>query len=360
MQKNLKRLLEIPPYALKADEKREMLEADFQELIRYHYNSCEEYKKILDLFGYDPAVDGSLEDMPMLPVRMFKEYELRSVPEEEIVKTMTSSGTSGQKVSKIFLDGENVRLQTQVLSHIMNSYLGNTRLPMLILDTPMVRRDRRMFSARGAGIIGFSVFGRKPVYALDENMELDLGALEQFAKEHRGEKVLLFGYTYMIWQFVVMKLREAGIFLNLEDGILFHVGGWKKLQKEAVNAETLNRAICETMGNIRVYNYYGMAEQLGSIFVECECGHMHCSNFSDICIRRSYDFSVADMGEKGMIELFSLLPCSYPGHILLTEDEGEILGEDDCPCGRKGKYFKIHGRIRKAEVRGCSDTFETR
>ncbi|MDP7040605.1 MAG: acyl-protein synthetase, partial [Myxococcota bacterium] len=55
---------------------------------------------------------------------------------------------------------------------------------------------------------------------------------------------------------------------------------------------------------------------------------------------------------------FSLLPWSYPGHILLTEDEGEILGEDDCPCGRLGKYFKIHGRIAEAEIRGCSDTHE--
>ena len=64
------------------------------------------------------------------------------------------------------------------------------------------------------------------------------------------------------------------------------------------------------------------------------------------------------MNEKGIVELVSVLPTSYPGHVLFTEDEGEILGEDDCPCGRKGKYFKIYGRIKNAEVRGCSDTYE--
>ena len=42
---------------------------------------------------------------------------------------------------------------------------------------------------------------------------------------------------------------------------------------------------------------------------------------------------------------------------LFTEDEGIILGEDDCPCGRKGKYFKLTGRIKQAELRGCSDTY---
>ena len=62
-------------------------------------------------------------------------------------------------------------------------------------------------------------------------------------------------------------------------------------------------------------------------------------------------------GETGIIEVVSVLPKSYPGHVLLTEDEGVILGEDDCPCGRKGKYFEVRGRMAKAEVRGCSDTF---
>ena len=44
----------------------------------------------------------------------------------------------------------------------------------------------------------------------------------------------------------------------------------------------------------------------------------------------------------------------------IGEDEGIILGEDDCPCGRKGKYFKILGRLKDAEIRGCSDTYATK
>ena len=70
------------------------------------------------------------------------------------------------------------------------------------------------------------------------------------------------------------------------------------------------------------------------------------------------DFSVADTGEKGLVQVASVLPRSYPGHILLTEDEGRVLGEDDCPCGRKGRYFEILGRVKQAEIRGCSDTYE--
>ena len=63
------------------------------------------------------------------------------------------------------------------------------------------------------------------------------------------------------------------------------------------------------------------------------------------------------MNEIGLVQLSSILPFSYPGHILLSEDTGEIIGEDDCPCGRLGKTFQIHGRVKHAEIRGCSDTY---
>jgi hypothetical protein len=33
-----------------------------------------------------------------------------------------------------------------------------------------------------------------------------------------------------------------------------------------------------------------------------------------------------------------------------------LIGEDDCKCGRNGKYFTVFGRMKGAEARGCSDT----
>ena len=97
-----------------------------------------------------------------------------------------------------------------------------------------------------------------------------------------------------------------------------------------------------------IHDYYGMVEQTGCIYMECECGHLHASNFSDVIICRPIDFSEADVGETGIIQVVSTIPESYPGHSLLTEDEGELIGVDDCPCGRKGKYFKINGRLNDA------------
>ena len=92
--------------------------------------------------------------------------------------------------------------------------------------------------------------------------------------------------------------------------------------------------------------------------MECEYGHLHASIFSDVITRKKEDFSVCNLGEEGIVQVVSAIPESYPGHSILTEDQGIILGEDDCPCGRLGKYFKITGRVKNAEVRGCSDTYE--
>ncbi|MCR4818816.1 MAG: hypothetical protein K5841_07665 [Fretibacterium sp.] len=349
------------PYGLKHDEKERVLFDGLLELTEFHREHCVEYGRILRLLGYNRNNASSTSDIPCLPVRMFKEYELLSVDRAEVIKTMTSSGTSGQQVSKIFLDRENVKNQTKTLTSIISSYIGKKRLPLLLLDTEMVKKDRSMFSARGAGIIGFTTFGRDVGYALNENMEPDLDRIRSFYEDHGAEPILMFGYTYMIWQFIVRKLEDKGLVFPFKDVVLFHVGGWKKIKDQAVDTAEYNRRVNAAFGgNVRVHNYYGMAEQLGSIFVECEYGHMHCSNYSDVHIRRPEDFSEADKGERGLIELLSLLPTSYPGHALLTEDEGEILGEDDCPCGRCGKYFKIHGRIKGAELRGCSDTYERR
>ena len=58
--------------------------------------------------------------------------------------------------------------------------------------------------------------------------------------------------------------------------------------------------------------------------------------------------------ETGVVQVVSALPRSYPGHSLLTEDLGDLLGEDDCRCGQLGRTFRVLGRVPKAELRGCS------
>ena len=339
-------------------EKESILLEIMNGLTKHHYDNCVEYRRLIDNL-YNGQVDYSeLSDIPFVPVKLFKNMELKSISKEDIFKTMTSSGTSGQQVSKIYLDKYTANVQQKVLSKIVSDFTGESRMPMIILDCPSVLKDRTKFSARGAGILGFSLFGIKRIYAFDDDMQLKMDEIMEFLKKYEGQTVFLFGFTYMIWQYFYKKLKETGTYINLENGVLIHGGGWKKLESEKVSPEQYKNGLKEVCGINRVHDYYGMVEQTGCIYMECECGHLHTSVYSDVIIRNMKDFSVCKTGEIGAIQVLSSLAYSYPGHSILTEDIGCILGEDDCQCGRKGKYIKILGRMKNAEVRGCSDTFQ--
>ena len=353
-------LLTIPPYSLDHTQKAEMLTERLGDLTRLHKDKCEEYARILEGLSFDCADIDSYLDIPFLPVRLFKERSLKSVSDDEIVKTMTSSGTTGQSVSRIYLDRRTASYQQKTMVKIVSDFTGSSRMPMIILDCPSVVKNRAMFSASGAGILGFSLFGSKKIYALDDDMKLDVEGIKAFLEQYSDQKILLFGFTFMIWQHFykeMKKLKNEGITFDLSNAVLIHGGGWKKLASEAVSSEQFKASLHDVCGLSEIHDYYGMVEQTGCIYMECECGHLHTSIFSDVITRRPYDFSVCDVGEKGIVQVVSTIPESYPGHSLLTEDEGIVLGEDDCPCGRKGKYFKIIGRLKNAEIRGCSDTY---
>jgi len=353
-------LLSSPPYGLKQRQKESILLPLLDKMTQHHREACPEYGKILRAMSNSVLSSfRALSDIPFIPVRLFKGYKLSSVPDEEIIKTLTSSGTTSQKVSKIFLDKSTARYQTKALVAIMKNYLGGKRLPMLIVDHPNVIKDRANFSARGAGILGFMNFGRDVTYLLNESMEIDFDVLDDFLKRHPNEPIFIFGFTFMIWQYLVKPLQNKGLTIDISQGVLVHSGGWKKLQDEAVDNKTFKKSIDKCSGIKSIHNFYGMVEQVGSIYMECEKGYLHAPVFSDVIIRDPHDWSIVPNGQSGIIQVLSILPYSYPGHSLLTEDLGSVVGIDDCACGRQGKYFSVFGRIPRAEIRGCSDTHET-
>ena len=346
------------PFSLGSKEKSDFLNKSLSELTRHHYQNCMQYKRMIESVGFDVDAFVPYPELPYLPVRLFKMHDLYSVDAASISKTMTSSGTSGQQVSKIFVDKETSLNQTKALTKIVLATIGGKRSPMIIIDSPSVLKDRKMFSARGAGILGFSPFGTKRTYALRDNMTLDVESLTAFIEDNKHSRIFLFGFTFMVYLHFIKELKARKLNLDLSNAVLVHGGGWKKLERQAVSSKEFRQMLKDLCGIENVYDYYGMVEQTGSIYMECEMGHLHASIYSDVIIRNPHDFSVAQFGETGIIQTVSVLPRSYPGHSLLTEDEGVILGEDDCECGRLGKYFKIEGRIKNAEIRGCSDTYE--
>lgn len=349
-------LLVLPQFSQYQSEKEKSMIKLLQDLHNHHLFHSNDYNLICKrVFNSNNRID-CLEDLPFIPVSAFKNHQLLSIDESDIFKVLTSSGTTGQSVSKIYLDKETARLQSLALSKIISHVVGLKRLPMLIIDSKTVFANKFSFSARGAGILGIVPFGRDHTYVLNENFEPDENVLNEFLEKYNGQQILIFGFTFMVWKFL-QQLKFTKKF-DLSNAILVHSGGWKKLTAIAVDNDTFRINLKRKFGLVNIYNYYGMVEQVGSVFIENKKGFLQAPNFADIIIRNPRDFSVQPIGKPGLIQVISALPKSYPGHSLLTEDIGVLEGINDSSEGWKGKYFRVLGRAKKAELRGCSDTFQ--
>ena len=216
----------------------------------------------------------------------------------------------------------------------------------------------KTYTARKAGILGFSFFSTKKFFLLNENYEIDFEGLENFLHENRNQKIFIYGFTFVLWKYFVNDLIKKKISYNFENCFIVHGGGWKKLIDINITDKKFKQIIFDQLKIVNVYDYYGMIEQTGSIYFECSSGYLHTSIYNDILIRNMKDLNVKKNKEVGIIQTFSILPKSYPGFSLLTEDLGVIIGENNCSCGLSGKYFKVLGRLEKSEIRGCSDTLE--
>jgi phenylacetate-coenzyme A ligase PaaK-like adenylate-forming protein len=350
----LDELMHARQYSLPQEQKERLLLEHLNALTARHRASCEGYDRLVRVLHHDVPAAAALADVPYIPVGILKTHELRSIAPSEVFRVLTSSGTTGQRVSRVYLDRATAMLQSAALSKIMIHVLGPQRLPMLLIESPTIVTDRTSFSARGAGALGMMNFGRAHCHALDEQMQLQLPRVKEFLARFGGQPFLIFGFTFMVWAYFYQQIKGLG--LDLSNGTLVHSGGWKKLIEQSVTNDEFKAAFRRDTGLHRIYNFYGMVEQVGSVFMEGEDGYLYPPNFADIVIRDPMTWNELPMGKPGVIEVLSLLPQSYPGHAILTEDLGVVEQIDGNTCGRMGKAFRVLGRLPKAELRGCSDT----
>ena len=304
----------------------------------------------------------SLEQIPFIPVNMFKYFDLITCKKENVVRILNSSSTTGSAPSKVYIDKATSVRQSRGLISTLTSFLGSYRRPMLIIDSEEVNKKNGTITARGAAIRGVSSFGKNLTYVMDMvngDLVLNVKRLKEFEEKYKDEDILVYGFTYIIWTRFVKGLKEKDIKINIPKIKLLHSGGWKKLTEQKVEKEEFNKSVAEIFGTSpkNIIDFYGMVEQVGVVFIDCECGYKHVPDFAEVIILDTLTLKEVEKGKCGFIEVMSGLTSSYPGQAILTEDIGEFIGIDDCKCGRKGKYFKFKDRVEKSETRGCGDTF---
>ena len=226
---------------------------------------------------------------------------------------------------------------------------------MLVVDEQLSDLDRNKFNASAAAIKGFSIFSNEVVYLLDKRGNINYEKLNNFLIKNHKNKFLIFGFTSNIFTNLIEKLDIRKLKIkDFSNAFLIHGGGWKKIENKKISRKKFNFYLKKKFIIQNVRNYYGLVEQIGSIFFECKCGYFITSNFSDIIVRNE-NLDVCKNGQRGLVQLISLLPTSYPGHSILTEDVGKIITDHKCKCFGHGKRFLIYDRLKNAELRGCSN-----
>ena len=358
----LEEFFNLEPYRLNNKEKSELLYEIVKKEIDFHYENNSQYRKFCEKKGYSPNdSDKNIENFPFIPVQVFKSlgHKLHSVPLEEISLKLHSSATSGIP-STILVDKTTAKRQARIMTKVISDFIGKVKLPMIIFDLDIFKSDPNEIGARGSAIKAYLNFSSKSEFVLenvDGNLIFNENKFEKILNElNNDEPVTLFGFTYVLYD--SLKKLNGKVFKLPPGSKIIHIGGWKKLENQKISKEDFNRNLSNLfqISEIDVIDIYGFTEHLGLNYPDCKAGWKHAPIFSEVVVRDAKGQKIEN-GEIGRLQFLSPLPHSYPGNSLITDDVGFIDTDqkEQCSCGRYGRRFKIVGRAKKAEIRGCGD-----
>jgi phenylacetate-coenzyme A ligase PaaK-like adenylate-forming protein len=355
-------LLKGPLYAADSASRRATLLQVLRDVTAHHMQSCAPYGRFCAGQSVVPDEIDSLEAIPYLPTAIFKDALLLSIPPEKVFREIRSSATSSGRPSRIGLDKDNNRRWTLSLQRMLLDRIGDRRVRTLILDEPSVLDPETVIGAR-ASMTRSLLFSSSTV---DTCLTVEQGVLGLDADKlilslqdfGDGTDAMMFGFTFILYINVVKALLDAGRRFDLPNLKIVHAGGWKKLEALRVTPEKLIEDCCACFGvpPENVIDIYGFSEQGGLLYPTCEAGVRHTPAWSEVISRDPLTLEPLPFGKEGLMQFLTPIQTSYPGHSVITEDVGVVLGRDTCSCGRKGTMFKVLGRSQTAtEERGCGD-----
>jgi hypothetical protein len=362
IEQDIERVLAAAVYGLAPLDHHCALLALLKKELAYACDRSPQFRNYVQHWPVDYRAAERIADLPYLPVSCFKANPpLALVDASEVKRTVTSSATTGQVPSRVVLDAATARRMTKGVVTIIRDFIGSARRPYMVIDVPENLKAQAQMGARGAAIQGLGSFATDVVCCLRRDPQggssLDLEKLLDCAEKWRQADVLVYGFTYVIWTQLVQPLLEKGITLTLPNVRVLHSGGWKRLEESAVTRDVFIRGVASVFGcsEERVIDYYGMVENVGVVYPDCERGNKHVPAFAEVVVRDPLTLAPVDAGREGLVQVCSVLPTSFPGFLVLTEDMAEIIGYDGCPCGRRGTHFRFARRVPKAEARGCGN-----
>jgi hypothetical protein len=296
------------------------------ELFRWQAERCAPYKQYIGLLGIDPQSIDSIEQIPFLPIELFKSHDIycgETAPE----KVFTSSSTTGQTPS---------RHPMQSLAHY---------------ECTFTAAFKQFYGAAE----GWSIYGLLPNYLQREGSSLVYMVDRLLARCGSGgfylddyDKLLadmaadtkpkiLLGVSYALWD---LAERYAP---KLQQTIVMETGGMKG-HREELPKEEFHKILTEAFGVETIHSEYGMAELTsqaysagGGIFLSPKWMRVFTRDVNN-------PLKILPAGKRGainIIDLANLSSCAF----IATQDVGQTFADGS---------FMIEGRLTGADIRGCN------
>ena len=296
------------------------------EVFRFQAENCPPYAEYLRLIGTDIDSVTSLEQIPMLPIELFKSHYVYSAKTEPQI-VFTSSATTGMIPS---------RHPVADLSIYEQDFVESFRLFYGDIEQWSIYGLLPNYLQRSGSSLVYMVdklitlCGRGGFY-LNNYQQL----LDDMAADSRPK--ILIGVTYAL-----LDLAEQYA-PKLENTIVMETGGMKGQRAEMSKTE-LHKVLCNAFGVDRIHSEYGMAELMTQGYSVGE-GLFASPKWMKVMARDVNDpFKVVEDGRRGainIIDLANIYSCSF----IATQDMGIAYSDGT---------FRIEGRVTDADIRGCN------
>lgn len=303
------------------------------ELFRFQAIENEVYKSFIKARKVDVKNINSLESIPFLPIRFFKDFPVVCGSMEGFNSFYSSSGTTGMITSKHYIWSENWYLNHA--QRIFEEEYGKLAdFHVLALLPAYLERPGSSLVSMAKHFIEKSQSPHSGFYLYNQDDLLE--KLNYLIND--SKRVLLLGVT-----FALLDLAESGKnFSPMQNLLVMETGGMKGRRKEMIREEVHDILKAYFKVNA-IHSEYGMTELMSQAYSKGE-GKYTLPATMRVMLRDVNDplsWSTRSQGGINVIDLANFHSCAF----IETQD----LGRMD-----ENGFLEVLGRFDNSEIRGCN------
>lgn len=305
------------------------------ENFRFQYQNIEVYRKFVDYLNVKPEEVKTLEEIPFLPIEMFKNHKILDKNASSDL-FFQSSGTTQMNLSKHHIADETLYQESIYKSFeqfigkpedfiflgLLPSYLEKQNSSLIYMVDYLMKKSAKPEN-------GYFLYNHEDLFKL--------------LNELKDKKVILFGVSFALLDFLDYCQSNAQTLAYSNFLTVIETGGMKGRKEEMTKDELLS-ILKNGFKTEKIYSEYSMTELLSQAYSLGE-NIYECPNWMRVLVRNAEDpFGYEREGRTGAINIIDLAnvhSCSF----IATQDLGKTL-----PGGK----FQVLGRIDHSDIRGCS------